>query len=353
MKTKLYGLTGVAILMVLLLIYQLVACKNEPVGFERNFKDLDLEVSKSLELPLSAMLYYVGGAGKGLYFKDHRNPEMLSFIDFDLQGIKKIPLHLPKNLNGKSVAIDIEVRDSLVYITDKKTAQLSILNNITGAKRLYKGANVMLGTAYVISDQSLIGRVTDFNNGKPSRRLVKLDILNARIDTSFQLKKQVDGYFCTDGLLKPGPDRSRFYYAYAYRGAFLCLDTNLNVLYQAKTIDTVTVAKIKPVNVDKSVGSTTLMQSGPAPIVNKNLVAYKNSVLVLSALRSDNENYTEHKRNEVIDVYDAAGGSYKFSFYIPKFKGGKLSSFYLHDGFIYGVFGNYLVKHKISKAVEM
>lgn len=353
MKTKIYGLTGFAILMLALLTYQLFTRENEPIGFERNFKDLNPEVSKSLELPLSSMFYYVGNSKEGLYFKDHRNMEVLSLIDFNLSGIKKIPLRLAKGFNGSSVPVNIEVHDSLVYITDKKNAQLTILNNISGSKHLYKGANVMLNAAYAISGQSLVGRVTDLNDGKPSRRLVKLDIPAGRIDTSFQLKKQVDGFFCTDGVMVPSPDRTKVYYAYAYRGAFLCLDTNLNLQYQAKTIDTVTIAKIKPVSVDKSGQSTTLSQSGPAPVVNKNLVTYKNSLLVLSALRSDNENYIEHKRNEVIDVYQAADGSYKFSFYIPKFKGLKLRSFYLQDDFIYCVFGTYLVKYKINRPVEM
>ncbi len=129
------------------------------------------------------------------------------------------------------------------------------------------------------------------------------------------LEKQVDGIFCTDGNLLVNTDSKQIIYVYTYRNQFICLDSNLNILYRARTIDTNTVAKIKVTEI-KSQNQTVL--SSPPFTVNRLGCVSGDQLFVNSALPANNEAVSDFKRYAVIDVYNSKNGDYEFSFYVAK-----------------------------------
>src|SRR5690606_18873428 len=96
--------------------------------------------------------------------------------------------------------------------------------------------------------------------------------------------------------------------------------------------------------------STSFSQAEPSQIVNRNFLIGKDELLILSALKADNEDLFDFKNNAVMDVYEAKTGKYKYSFYIPKYKGIKLRGFYLKDDFLYCIFDHYLVKFRAERS---
>jgi len=159
------------------------------------------------------------------------------------------------------------------------------------------------------------------------------------------LTKQVDGFFCTDGMLVPVPGTGRFFYVYYYRNQFIAADTNLNLLYTCRTIDTNSVAKIK-IGKIKSTHQTTL--AGPPPFVNKQASANPQYLFIRSALRADNETKEMHEKTTPIDVYAVKDGSYRFSFYLPDIAGRKLTEFKVYNQLPVALYGQYVYSFKLN-----
>ena len=153
------------------------------------------------------------------------------------------------------------------------------------------------------------------------------------------LTKQFDGIFCTDGMLNYDRGHHRLAYLYFYRNEFTVMDTTLRLLYRANTIDTNTVAKIKPATVEST---HERMLASPANYVNKRSCISDGMLFVQSALLARNEPAEALKETSVIDVYDLADGSYRFSFYIFDFNGRKMTDFKVYGNTMAVLFGRTL-----------
>lgn len=180
-------------------------------------------------------------------------------------------------------------------------------------------------------------------NGITRKKLKMVDFHGKEI-SSYVPEMQVDGYFCTDGQFRYDRDSKRLVYMFYYRGEFICLDTNLSVLYHAKTIDTVRHADIHLKTVKRRI-----TQSSVHKIVNKRISISNNKLYLNSALKADNESETAFKNNQVIDVYDLNSGQYSGSFYLPKFNKKILTEFKVYNQKIIALYQNTLVVFTIPK----
>ena len=159
------------------------------------------------------------------------------------------------------------------------------------------------------------------------------------------LQKQTEGIFSTDGMLRYAPDLSSLIYVYHYRNQFICTDTNLNILYRGKTIDTITQAQIKVSEIE-SENKFTL--SAPPLFVNKLSCTWKNWLFVNSALEAKNEMKNNFDVSSVIDVYDLRNGSYKFSFYIPDYGKKKIRAFAVNNNALIALYDNYIMTYNLN-----
>ncbi|MET7000174.1 hypothetical protein [Chitinophaga defluvii] len=134
------------------------------------------------------------------------------------------------------------------------------------------------------------------------------------------LEDKQDGGFSTDGYLQYDSLNKALLYLEMYQNRFFCLDTNLNIIYIGKTIDTcaTNLISIKPVH---SGDETKLMPSTPRQEINKGSFTHNGYLFVMSNLRADNESLIDFNQNTSIDVYEIKSGTYLGSFHIPKNKG--------------------------------
>lgn len=167
--------------------------------------------------------------------------------------------------------------------------------------------------ALSLSEDALVFRTPDTRLHQNVLR--KYGLKHAGAVSHHVLDKQVDGFFCTDGGLIYDPASAKLVYMYYYRNAFTVLDSNLQVLVKAPTIDTT-----KHVNLEireiESQGKTTL--SKPPKLINSQGCIYRGYLFLQSNLKSDNESDTAFKRNFVLDIYSLKNGSYLQSVYLPK-----------------------------------
>jgi len=159
------------------------------------------------------------------------------------------------------------------------------------------------------------------------------------------LEKQIDGVFCTDGVLSYEPNTAKLMYVYYYRNQFLCMDTNLNVLYKGRTIDTTAHAHIK-VAAMEDIGKSTV--SSPSGVVNRLSCMDNQWLYVNSKLMANNERKEEFDKVSVIDVYALKDGTYHFSFYLPDLGEKKLRSFRVFNKTLVALYDHYVYTFRLN-----
>lgn len=163
------------------------------------------------------------------------------------------------------------------------------------------------------------------------------------------LEKQIDGLFCTDGMLHFNEKTNQVVYVYYYRNQFISMDTSLNLLYRGTTIDPVTTARIKTARLKD--GSVTL--ASPPYLVNNRSDTNGNYLFINSKIKAKNDDSELFNETSAVDVYSLPDGSYIQSFYIPEFLGHKIKEFKVFDSTLVAIQGHYLVTynlHNLSKS---
>lgn len=335
---------------VVISIFNVIATKNTDNSFVRKFKNNKIEFKQELRLK-NNQFTFAGKYNSNITLRDITDPTYLFEIDSSLKKIDRINLKVPSSFNVKGAMAFLNTFSDIAFLSN----QFSELATFEKQKvNSYKIDGLRFDFLQPISKNSVIVRAKKDSSYKKSRELTKLAISKAvTVNEKYLLPTQIDGYFCTDGWLSFDQENSRIFYMYYYYGEFLCLDTNLNLLYKKKTIDTVTKAniKLKFKYVKGSNGAmmrSTTQANPPDNLINRHITTDKNSIYLLSLLRADNESVSEFKENHSIDVYSIKNGQYQYSFHVPKYKGKRFTNFKIINNLFIAIFEEYLVTFSIQ-----
>src|SRR5690606_3253437 len=105
--------------------------------------------------------------------------------------------------------------------------------------------NVLISQTEVISPTNFMFRGIDQINNQNIIGKIDLEKQDNITISNQLIQKQKDGIFDTDGMLRYNSDKNQIIYTYYYRNEFITADSNLNLDYQGRTIDTVKNAVIK------------------------------------------------------------------------------------------------------------
>lgn len=318
-------------------------------GFERKFIGKNLELINVIDLPLGH-LNFVAPLRNNIILKDYKNPKFLYLIDSKNAKFDKIPINLPANFNLKSRYFNLDASGDNVFVSNAFGESALIRNHQTLP---FKIENLAFDQVVVLSPRSVIVRSVNQKGKIFQRFLHKIQLSKeGTITKTFELVAQIDGFFCNDGWLNYDDEQGKVVYTYFYRGNFLSLDTNLNLIYTGKTIDTVKYAKIKVSELNsKSTNGNykkSIKQAKPPEFINKISALDLDKVYILSALKADNENYFKFLKNQVVDVYSIGNGQYMYSFYIPNYKGLKPYEIQVKTNSITAIYNNYLVNFNLN-----
>lgn len=169
--------------------------------------------------------------------------------------------------------------------------------------------------------------------------------VSGRIENETILEKQVDGLFCTDGVLQYSKMLKKLVYTYYYRNQVILMDTNLQVVKKIKTIDPIDTAIIKVAAV-KSNHETTL--ASPPIMVNARSVIWRKYLFVHSKIMGRHEDHVKFKNSSAIDVYNLETSKYCYSFYLPNHNDHPMAQFIVLEGCILALSDHFLVKYYID-----
>lgn len=309
-------LIGVIIILSLL-VYLTPLPNQRNNGFSRQWlSDAIKPLNHSTtELPISR----ISGASKEHVFLSGTDPRWILMMDKMLYTKDTLQFAIQGNDQLLS-SIDISVDSPNVYIYAKNISYI-----ISSKVHAYQVDTQRLHTplftrAARVSEKLLIIRGLD--STQLNQVFKRIDCSTGKVLSETPIiENQHDGGFSADGYLKYDTLTNKLLYVQTFKNRFFCLDTNLNLIYTAKTIDTSYTGDTK-VEVVKDGALTKLMPSSARTIVNLDCFTNNGFLYISSGLRADNESIVTFNKSTTLDVYKIETGQYIGSFRInnPKNK---------------------------------
>lgn len=312
-------------------------------GFTRKWQNKALKVLASKNFPYD--VYFAIKPNDKIIVKKREFPLQLLQMDTHLNGRSNLTPALPKGFNaGRHNYYFNQLSNGLSVANE----QGELTSLVAGQWKLFKFPNLKFDDPTLLSAHSAVVRVFKVEQKIRYLELAKLNLTSdASLSGSFKIPASKEGIFSSDGMLQYDQDSNKIYYVFYHTGQFLCLDTNLQVLYQAKTIDTIQHTRLNlttyrsPDTHGKIVQKTTLI--GPGNLVNKYYSIANKKLYLLSGLRSDNQKLEDFINHATIDVYEVKNGTYLYSFIIPDFEGLLLRQFHLDQNRIVAIYDKHVV----------
>lgn len=337
MKRKLQYLT-IAFIAGLLPIFLLVAWKraHEAAGyFTRQVNNNYVRAGRAPK-DLQTDEWHIGGCSPyNVYLRHNRYANI--FIKTDLLNSDTQHFYIKdKVLESLPYKLPVTIIDSPYYYIADGIAPLFVKGDLAHTdKAIVEKTTLPFDIAIPISQHAYALRLIDKKEGfclalKDGQQVIKKPSL---------LEKQVDGIFCKDGDLLFDKKTGKVIYVYYYRNQFIVADSNLDLLYKGKTIDTVSIAQIKIGNIDKE-GKQAL--ASPPTFINKKSCVFNGRLFIYSTIRAKGQYNKLYDHSSNVDVYELTHGNYLFSFYIPDVQEKKLTEFAVSDSTFIGLYGNFV-----------
>lgn len=350
MKKILIIISAIAVVSFIIIYSMNLEVKNKTNGFERNF----IKTNISLENTILTNRSHFGLVGDD----DKGNPILFNYKYRELYKIedrrlKQINFNKPEDFKIIGYRMRASSRFNKIFLNND-TGQIAVVKN--NNTTFYPDLNVRYDISQVISNNAIIVRNTNVNKTGLSRSLKKIFFNgnSAKIVKEQILPGQVESYYSNDGRLYYDMQTNKLFYMFFYRGTILSLDTNLAIVHQLKTIDTVTNANIKIKFTNTSYNGKFAKRTENTStnnIVNSAIAINENKIYVYSKLSSDGEKSSETIDNMVIDVYNLESNRYIYSFYIPKFKRQRISNFTISNGCLTAITPNHILIYSLSKDI--
>ncbi len=325
------GCFAMSIAIVVILFIMSSEMKNKHNSFLRLFPSHPVLEGNSYDIKVNSY-YIAGGTPHHIYLGNYLSPLRMLVLNTNLTDTQRVSMTVKGIMDQKFWAVRVNVDSPNFYLSDGAVPRI-YKGNVCDwhADRFAHDQEYFLDLVPMNSNSFAIKSLGKLSNESILGKIT-MDTPHFRFRKGL-LQKQVDGVFCTDGMMHYDKELARLIYLYKYRNQFIVMDSNLNRLYLGTTIDTTSVAKIKVATI-ASTDSRTM--ASPPFMVNKRSAVYGTWLFVNSDLLAKNEHPKALEEADVIDVYDLITAKYQFSFYIFKYnRKEKLREF--------GVFGQALV----------
>lgn len=306
-----------------------------------------IQLAKAIELP-DRSFGFAGKIENKIMLNKYTAPLYLFETGYSLNQLDSVKIELPSEFKNRSPKIYKDVVSSHIVCTNL----YGDISRFDGRiSKYYKYRKTKFDYFQVVSPTSIVVRSRTRQQGLGNRSIAKLLLSDTvSLTKEFSLPDEINSYFTNDGVLYLDKENFRILYMYYYKGEFLSLDTNLNLLYKSKTIDTVRKARIKTSLIYKkrknSAGTTTaITQSAPPKFVNASITTYKDRIYIASRLKADNETQSSFDKNQPVDIYNINSGKYERSFYIPRYNGEKIRQFQIKENILVALYATFLVTY--------
>ena len=315
---------------------------------KHGFKREHIRVAEQLEvLELPYNSYYINGlSNQRIFLGNYTAPRVLFSCSYTLMDTltEKIPFTFNEHINWKLAKMQVD--SPAVYLAEYKTPSFVSAELPFKNEKTHHLQDMYLDLVHVLSANSLI--VNGYHPLLKQNALQKITPDSTTTSTQFyQHKLQQHSNFSIDGFLSYNKKQGRIIFTYYYRNQFVCLDTNLCVLYKGKTIDTNTLAKIAVAEIEKD-GQKIRTMKKPALTVNSKGYCDSGYIYNEAALIGENEDPDFFREHVVLDVYRLDNGKFDHSLYLPRYKDEMLRDFAVNGNILIALYGQYLVTYLLK-----
>lgn len=346
-KKKLLGIVLLAVMAISVVVLLFVFSEKKMQrnnAFQRRYMPHPIDLVHSFDLEYSS--YYFAGIGNGsIYLGNNTAPLLMTVIDSNFTASTASVIQLDQ-MDLSYSSVKIRVVPPNFYVGDG-TVPILLQGGLLDWKAVTRIEGKPFYSEFIpISPEKGIIKLNDTITGETILGLYNLEDSIAIKYNYRLLEKQVDGIFDTDGRMLFNRDLNKFIYTYYYRNQFIVAEASLVLDYRGKTIDTVSKAQLQ-IEEDKSKQQVKL--GGGSLLINR-LASTDGAYLYIETPRiGRHEPKDMVKEAAIIDVYNLQNNSYEFSFYLYRYKNKSLRDFWVSDGLLYALQGNYILVYKIDK----
>ncbi|RAW01574.1 hypothetical protein [Pseudochryseolinea flava] len=305
-----------------------------------DFKRQPMEMVEELEgIDLGFDSYYIiGVAGEKMYLGNTQSPFVVTQLSLtEPCHMRSIKLTLPDSTRLFKRSIRIRMIDSTLFFMEGRTPRVYFTRSLasdTVMLERFASDELYFFNALPVSDASIF--LQGVSHSPYTNILGKESHYNcSAIIADSILEKQVDGLFCTSGMLHYNQALNLAVYLYSHRNEYILLDTNLSIMGKGNTIDTFTVARVRSVYVESDRERKLV---SPNSQINLYSFVAGTSLFVVSGLLTRYDNFDKALRSSVIDVYDISSQTYCYTFYLPDFEGQRFSSIMVSGNKLYAIY---------------
>lgn len=312
--------------------------------FERSFIESypDVESQWSLQSPK----HYIAGLHGGyLYIADVFGRANLLSVNCEKADDIIDAITIPISVNDSHIIVD----SGGVYVADLNRFDIFRFK-ITSRNSINDGVQVFDSTFFVeaVPVRGEAFAIRTLNQSNEYVLALKTSLKASPIHSPGLLEKQIDGLFCTDGMLHFNADLQQLIYVYYYRNEFICMDSSLHLRYRGKTIDGVERVQIRVAEIKSD---QAIALASPPRIVNKKSHSSGDWLFIHSVIKARNESKSAFNQHDVLDIYNLRNGRYAGSFYLPRINGEKLRDFKVYGNMLVAIHGRFLTTFDLHRTV--
>jgi hypothetical protein len=339
------GVMSAAVGLVTILAWNALKETNVKNGFSRKFASFELNLLNA-EKKNKDIIEICGTTPYHFYFQTSQ-PNRFWITDHNLKN---------GHLEKANVPVHPGIASAFIAIVDSPEINIMAVNipAVITAKpnaktELYRFPNALYTRVVKIGQNSYVFRGFDstiramdqiFYKGNPKTATIQREIFRV-------VERKQDGGISTDGCLSYDPLTGYLTYVLFYSNQFICLDTNLTVVYKTHTIDTIASYRATAGMV-KTREESLVTNTSASRTINGMSYVDEGQLYNISKLKADNETDQNFRKNTVIDIYNISNGAYQGSFYIPAYKNEKASKFSVVKNKVLAVYTNHYVVYDLN-----
>jgi uncharacterized membrane protein YphA (DoxX/SURF4 family) len=338
-------LTSIMLVTILYLLSEDKIHRNN--SFIRRYPPHPVTTIKGLNIKYNS--YYIAGIADGrIYLGNTSAPAHLISVDTTLSDVKTHNIELNNEHKIELFSPQIRILSPYIYLIDG-TSSVIFKGSLSDFKtELYwrgNNNNVLISQIEVISPTKFVFRGIDQLNNQNIIGKIDLEKQDNITISNQLIQKQKDGIFDTDGMLRYNSNINQFIYTYYYRNEFITADSNLNLDYHGRTIDTVKNAVIKIAS--KNSGQVRTLAQEPL-IVNHQSYSSGKYLFIKSDRLGKYEPEEMLKDASIIDVYNLKNQTYEFSFYLYDYADEKIKNFQIYKNLLIGLSEHHIVLYRLQ-----
>lgn len=309
----------IAIGIVALLAWESLKPTKINSDFNRSFISADLKLKSVMANQGIARLS--GYTNRHLYFQT-KDPSLIVTTDYSLNVMNKITLNIPNN-GRMSSGFTTYVDSPYISVLAGRASVVIKTDMHKDINEVYKTPFKIYTRSVKISPTSYIVRGVDTTVRAFDQIIMKINPNVASVSREKNISEvNGDAGLSTDGMFSYDSINHLIIYTLFYENKFICIDTNLNVIYKTKTVDNTKHYPIK-----STINRNVLTAATPKQIVNNHALINNGWLFINSGIKANNENRDTLNHNSIVDIYDIKSGKYKGTFYVPEYNGEKMRRF--------------------------